>query len=92
MPVETKETLKTLKYIKDSPPKVKDISINTKELKEDKEINLSDRMSPKAKIILNNDLSDKEQAKSTDKNCKQLTHKTKRKVDITNNTPVFPVK
>lgn len=92
MPVETKETLKAMKNIKDTSPKIKDISMNIKEFKEDKEINKSDHMGSKTEIILNYDSSAKEQAKSTDKNCKQLTHKTKRKVDITNNTSVFPVK
>lgn len=92
MPIETKETFKTVKLTKDIP-KPNDYSVLTNEFKEDKETNKNDRISPKPELIFNNDTCDKDQTKSTDKNSKQISTNTKRKVDgIKNNSTAFSVR
>lgn len=92
MPIETKETFKTAKLIKDIP-KSNDYSVITNEFKEDNERSKNDRMSPKPELIFNNDTCDKDQTKSNDKNCKQIFTNTKRKVDgIKNNSTALSVR
>jgi len=77
-----------MKHIKDIP-KLKETLIITKE---DEEINMK-HANPKEELILNkNDTLEKEQAKLTDKNSKKLTLKTRKKIDITNNISLLPVK
>lgn len=86
MPVETKDTFKTIKYVKDTP-KLKETMIN----KEDNEITINNLRSPKVELIPNNNDVFEEHAKLFDKNNKKLTIKTRRRVD-TSNTTVFPIK
>lgn len=89
IPIEPNDTFKAVKHIDTSKEK----EMVTKEFKDSKEINISDHMCHKNELILNsNDISGKEQAKLNDLNSKQLAIKTRRKVDTTNNTSVFPVK
>lgn len=87
MHVETNETFNAMKHVKDTP-KVKETLIN---IKEDEQINLCDPMSPETELIfINNENYEKEQADSSDGNNTNLTLQTR--VDITDNTSVFPVK
>lgn len=89
--VETKDTSKTMKHIKDIP-QLKETMI-TKEIKDNQEITINNQRSPKVKLIPNrNDMFEKEQANIYDKNNKKLALKTRRRVDTTNNTTVFPIK
>lgn len=92
MSIETKETFKTVKIIKDIP-KPHDYSMITNEFKDDKETNKNDQMNPKLELIFNNDTCHKDQTKSIDINSKQITTNTKRKVDvIKNNSTALSVK
>lgn len=85
VPVETNEIFKAMKHVKDLP-NVKELLMTTKD---DKEINLRDSMSPNIELILqNNESLKKEKGNFTDN--KKLTLKTKRRIDIKNNTSVFP--
>jgi len=87
VPVETKEIFKTMKHVKDIP-KLKETLIITKD---DEEVNMK-HANPKEELIINkNDTLEKEVAKLTDKNTK-LTPKTRKKIDITNDTSVLSVK
>ncbi|VVC41200.1 Hypothetical protein CINCED_3A015863 [Cinara cedri] len=59
---------------------------------DDNGINISDPISPKTESILkNNDNFKKEQVNLSDRNNKKLTLKTRKRVEILNNTTVFPV-
>lgn len=89
--VETKDTSKTMKHVKDIP-QLKE-TMTTKEIKDNQEITINNQRSPKVKLIPNrNDMFEKEQANIFDKNNKKLALKTRRRVDTTNNTTVFPIK
>lgn len=80
-----------MKHVKDTP-KLKETMI-TREIKDDQEININNQRSPKVEIMPHrNDMFENEQAKLFDKNNKKLALKTRRRVDITNNTTVFPIK
>lgn len=86
MPVESKETFKLMKNIKDNS-KVKEPLVNTKE---DKQI--LEKTSPNSELILTSDVYEKQKSKLPDKNNKILTPKTRKRTDNVNNTSVFPVK
>ncbi|XP_025190868.1 tubulin polyglutamylase TTLL4-like [Melanaphis sacchari] len=85
MPVELKETLKPMKIIKDTSKVKESLMI----IKEDKHI--IEKTSPNPKLILNSDINEKQKSKSSDKNNKVLTPKTRKQTDNVNNTSVFPV-
>lgn len=89
MPSEKETNLK--KHVKDIP-KVKDSLMNIKEVIEDKEINRNDYMSAKESIHIKNDTLEKEQVNLSDTNNKKLNLKTRRKVNVTNNTSMFAAK
>lgn len=89
MPIEKETNLK--KYVKDFP-KVNESLINTEEVVEDKEINRNDHLSRKELIHISNDTFEKEQIKLSDKNRQKLNLKTRRRVDITNNTSALHIK
>lgn len=77
MPIESKETFKSIKNIEDT--KVNESLMITKE----------DKTIPIPELILN---SEKSNSKLSVKNNKTLTPKTKRRTDTINNTSMFPVK
>ncbi|CAI6358011.1 unnamed protein product [Macrosiphum euphorbiae] len=85
MPVESKETFKPMKNIKDTP-KAKESVIITKE---DKQI--IEQINPKPELMLNNDLYENQKPKLCDENSKTLTLITKNRTDNINNISVFPV-
>ncbi|XP_025207302.1 uncharacterized protein LOC112603094 [Melanaphis sacchari] len=85
MPVESKETLKSMKNIKDTP-KVKESSMINKE---DKQILKKTNLKPES--IINSDINEKEKSKLSNKNSKILTTKIKNITDNINNTTVFPI-
>ncbi|XP_060857271.1 tubulin monoglutamylase TTLL4-like isoform X3 [Metopolophium dirhodum] len=76
LPIESKETFKSIKNIEDTP-KVNESLLITKE----------DKTIPIPELILN---SEKSKSKLSDKNNKTLTSKTKRRTDNINNTSMFP--
>jgi len=78
IPIESKETFKSIKYIEGTPKVNESLLIS----KEDKTI-------PIPELILN---SEKSKSKLSDKNNKILTPKTKRRTDNINNTSMFPDK
>lgn len=86
MPVESKDTFKSMKNIKDTL-KVKESMIITKE---DKQI--IKQTNPKPELILNNDTYEKQKPKLCEENSKTLTPKPRKRTDNTNNASVFPVK
>jgi len=86
IPVESKETFKSMKNIKDTL-KVKESMIITKE---DRQI--IEQTNPNPELILNNDIYEKQKPKLCDENSKTLAPKTRKLTDNTNNTSVFPVK
>jgi hypothetical protein len=92
IPLETKETLQSIKLIKDNS-KVKETPINSKEFIEDKEIAINNYISSNTDLLSNSyNKPEKEQTKSSDKNIKKVTLKTRKRVDFSNNASVFPVK
>lgn len=87
-PLESKETLKSARIVKDTPV-VKESSIMTKDFQEDKVISKDDCMNSNPKVILNGNSYDstEEQTISSDKNIK-----IRKKVDnITNSISVLPI-
>jgi len=78
MPIESKETFKSIKNIEDTPMVNESLLI----IKEDKTI-------PIPELIFN---SEKSKSKLSDKNNKTLTSKIKRRTDNINNTSMFPAK
>lgn len=91
MSVETKDTSKVIKQVKNTP-KLKG-TIITKEINDDKEMTINNQRSQRVDLISNrNDIFEKEQVKLFDKNNKKLGPKTRRRVDTTNNTTVYSIK
>lgn len=92
IPLETKETLKSIKLIEDNS-KAKETPIINKELIEDKEIGINNCISSNTELLSNSyNKPEKEQTKSSDKNIKKVTLKTRKRNDISNNASLFPVK
>ncbi|KAE9524189.1 hypothetical protein AGLY_015434 [Aphis glycines] len=85
MPMESKETFKSMKNIKDNP-KIKEPLVNTKEEKQ-----ILEKISPNSELILTSDVYEKQKSKLPDKNNKILTPKTRKRTENVNNTSVFPV-
>lgn len=79
------------KHVKDIP-KVKESLMNIKEVIEDKEINRNDFMNVKESVHIINDTVKKEQVNLSDTNNKKLNLKTRKKVNVTNNTSMFAAK
>jgi len=86
MPMESKETFKSMKNIKDNP-KIKEPLVNTKEEKQ-----ILEKTNPNSELILTSEVYEKQKSKLPDKNNKILTPKTRKRTDNVNNTSVFPVK